>query len=325
MDKLVNNQLEYWKNETVAFLALTSIKGVSYWTLRKIAESQIGFKRLLKDETALKLKSFLRTGGILDKDWAEYQQLLWERGLNKARDLSKRGVSLIFNGQSSFPEKLKNIPDPPYWIFVQGNANTLNAKSVAIVGSREPTDDGIFLSKLVLASLAKENICTVSGLASGIDQIAHMESIRYGLPTIAILGNGIFREYPKGSNKLKENIISSGGAILTEYLPEQNYSAENFIRRNRLQAALCETLIPVQWKIKSGTAHTVEYAYKYKKNIINVYLPYTESYRPELDFAKKNRAAINVEVPKELNRLLDLIINGSSNNSIEPEQQSLNL
>ncbi len=87
-----------------------------------------------------------------------------------------------------------------------------------------------FLVKLIVSSLYSKDVSTVSGLATGIDQCCHYESLRYGIPTIAVLGNGIFVEYPKGSKELYRAIVSNGGAIVTEYLPEQTYSAENFCK-----------------------------------------------------------------------------------------------
>lgn len=118
---------------------------------------------------------------------------------------------------------------------------------------------------MAIAGFAGKDVVTVSGLATGIDQIAHIESLRYGIPTVAVLGNGMFVEYPSGSGRLKHQILASGGTIVSEYLPNQSYSSENFVRRNRIQAALCDTLVPVEWMIKSGTAHTVNFAIDYVK------------------------------------------------------------
>ncbi|HGM7030125.1 TPA: DNA-processing protein DprA [Serratia liquefaciens] len=325
MDKITDAHMEYWRNEIVAFLALTSIKGVSYWTLRKIAESKIGFKEILKSSDLDRLSKFLRVSLSKEDDWESVQQELWNKGIEKARELTKKGVKLVFYEQDSFPKSLKEIPDPPYWIFVEGSLENLSLDSIAIVGTRKPTDDGILITKLIIAAIVDKGLVTVSGLASGIDQIAHMESLRYGIPTIAVLGNGLFHEFPKGSNVLREQIVNLGGTILTEYLPEQSYSAENFVRRNRLQAALCKTLIPAEWKVKSGTAHTVEYAFKYGKKIVNLYLPKTYLIRPELNFSLKNRNAVNFEIPLNLTEALDYIISTADENNVKPTQTTLDL
>ncbi|WP_172731656.1 DNA-processing protein DprA [Pluralibacter gergoviae] len=325
MDKTTDAQFEYWRNETVAFLALTSIKGVSYWTLRKIAESKIGFKEILKSADVNRLAGFLRVALPNEDEWEIMQQNLWNDGIEKARELSKKGIKLVFFEHESFPKSLKEIPDPPYWIFVEGLLENLTSKSIAIVGTRKPTDDGIFITKLVISSIVDREFVTVSGLASGIDQIAHIESLRYGIPTVAVLGNGIFNEYPKGSNLLRKQIVEHGGTIITEYLPRQSYSAENFVRRNRLQAALCQVLVPAEWKIKSGTAHTVDYAYNYGKKIVNLYLPLTYPDRPELDFSAKNRNAKNYEIPNELVAAIDYIVSNNKVDNLKPTQQTLDL
>ncbi|MGF2885163.1 DNA-processing protein DprA [Enterobacter roggenkampii] len=324
-DKDYTEVREFWKNEIIAFLALTCLKGVGYWTLRKIYQSKIGFKNILKDNTADALAGYLRVSLPKNISWETFQQDLWMKGLERARELNKSGIVLTFYDQTTFPQSLKNISDPPFWIFVHGNHDILNKKSIAIVGTRKPTDDGIFLVKLIVASLYSKDIATVSGLATGIDQCCHYESLRYGIPTIAVLGNGIFVEYPKGSKDLYREIVSNGGAIVTEYLPEQTYSAENFVRRNRIQAALCDSLVPVEWKIKSGTSHTVEYAFKYAKKIASPYLPTTYEGRPELKFAEENRNSLSFLMPFELNEMSDYILKDNHALKAQPTQQSLDL
>ncbi|WP_456026107.1 DNA-processing protein DprA [Pseudomonas capeferrum] len=295
---------EYWRSEKVAFLALSSLKGIGFWTLYKLAKSGVSFKEVLRSPEAKLLEK------LYDVDEAaapltEQQDALWQKGLQLARSLFADDVKLIFKDEAAFPEKLRCIPDAPYWIFVQGDLSILSNKSVAVVGTRQPSDDGVFLSKLVLAALEKLKCVTVSGLALGVDQLAHIGSLRYGLKTIAVLGTGILENYPKGSEVLRKKILDSGGSIVSEYLPQQSYSAENFIRRNRLQAALCDLLIPVEWSTKSGTAHTVRFAAKYGKGIVNVYMPLTYDSKPELAFSENQLGAISIEMPAEFSAFIN--------------------
>lgn len=297
---------EYWRNEKIAFLALSTLKGVGFWTLYKIAKSGISFKEVLREPEGKFVEKIYDLGDET-RSVVEQQDSLWQKGLSLARSLLSDNVRLIFRDESGFPHKLKNIPDAPYWIFVQGNVDSLFCKSVAIVGTRQPSDDGVFLSKLVLAALVKFKCVTVSGLAMGVDQLAHIGSIRYGLRTIAVLGTGILGNYPKGSEVLRKKILDGGGCVISEYLPHQSYSAENFIRRNRLQAALCDLLIPVEWGVKSGTAHTVRFAAKYEKAILNLYLPFTYGAKPELEFSEKNYGAASIELPTEMSKFDDFI------------------
>lgn len=295
---------EYWRSEKVAFLALSSLKGIGFWTLYKLAKSGVSFKEVLRSPEG-KLLEKLYDVDAAAATLTEQQDALWQKGLQLARSLFADDVKLIFRDETVFPEKLRCIPDAPYWIFVQGDLSNLSNKSVAVVGTRQPSDDGIFLSKLVLAALEKLKCVTVSGLALGVDQLAHIGSLRYGLKTIAVLGTGILENYPKGSEVLRKKILDSGGSIVSEYLPQQSYSAENFIRRNRLQAALCDLLIPVEWSIKSGTAHTVRFAAKYGKGIVNVYMPLTYDSKPELAFSESQLGAISIEMPAEISAFMN--------------------
>lgn len=299
-------QREFWKNEKIAFLALTTLKGVGFWTLHKIAKSGLGFKEILKSPDSKYYEKLLRheEGQSLLPD---AQEEIWGKGLLLARELHKDDIKLIFKDEENFPEKLKSIPDAPEWIFVQGSFDNLKAKSVAVVGTRKPSEDGMFLTKLVLSCLSRIGCVTVSGLALGIDQLAHIESLRYHLPTIAVLGTGIRENYPRGSEILRAQILENGGTIVTEYLPHQSYSSENFVRRNRIQAGLCDTLIPVEWKIKSGTAHTVGFASKYNKKIINIYLPSTYDSRPELIYSEEQYEALSFELPYSIKEMLEYI------------------
>lgn len=300
---MVLDQRIFWKNERIAFLALTTLKGVGFWTLHQLATSKAGFKNTFKSNLDKYIK--LEEGSVTPL--AEIKKKLWQRGIKIVNELAKDNIILIFHDEDRFPAKLKNIHDAPQWLFVQGNLAILDTPSIAIVGTRKPTDEGMFLTRLILAALHRSNFATVSGLAVGIDQLAHLESVKYELPTVAVLGTGIKETYPKGSEPIRKLILDNGGTVVTEYLPTQSYSGENFVRRNRIQAALSDILIPVEWKIKSGTAHTVGFAAKYKKQIINIYLPKTIEARPEIAFSRDSYAAYEYEMPLEIPKLLNKI------------------
>jgi len=314
------DQRIFWKNERIAFLALTTLKGVGFWTMHQLATSKAGFKNTFKSNLDKYVK--LEEGAVTPL--AEIKKKLWQRGIKIIDELAKDNIVLIFHDEERFPAKLKNIHDAPQWLFVQGNLSILDTQSIAIVGTRKPTEEGMFLTRLILAALHRSSFSTVSGLALGIDQLAHLESIKYELPTVAVLGTGIKESYPKGSEPIRKLILESGGAVVTEYLPTQSYSSENFVRRNRIQAALSDILIPVEWKIKSGTAHTVGFAAKYNKQIINIYLPKTIEARPEIAFSRNSYAASEYEMPLEIPELLSKISSlpeESTKPTIEPNGQ----
>jgi DNA protecting protein DprA len=293
----------FWRHERIAFLALATLKGVGFKTLYKIAQSGISFTSALRNPAEAGLAKF-----VADSSFGfESQKGLWEAGLQEAKKLAALNVSLLFKGENRFPEKLAQIPDPPLWLFVQGSIENLYMPAMSIVGTRKPSEDGVMITRLLVTALAGVNCVTVSGLALGIDQTAHVESMRYGIPTVAVLGTGISEDYPRGSEILRAEIIAKGGTVVSEYLPNQSYSAENFVRRNRLQAALGDILFPTEWKIKSGTAHTVNFAHKYGKKIINLHLPMSKEMKPELAFSANAYGAISLEIPKDFSLLTGLI------------------
>ncbi|MBD2302823.1 DNA-processing protein DprA [Nostoc sp. FACHB-190] len=297
----VSSKTDYWVAETVSLLTLSLLQGVGYWTIRSIALSGLGFKQILKAESNAEFINYLlqskckntsQIANQIGENWLQKRDELWKQGVKLYHNLDAQGIKVIHFGQEDFPQTLREIADPPKWLFVQGNISILHKPALAIVGTRKPSEDGIFLANYVGACLQYFNAVTVSGLALGIDQIVHKKSIRAKVPTIAFIGTGILQNYPAGSEKLRQDICEHGGAIVSEYLPNQSYSAENFVNRNRLQAGLAEVVIPIEWKVKSGTAHTVNFANKAKKMIVCLRLPDWAEAHEELILAKKLDAEI---------------------------------
>lgn len=256
--------------ETQAFLALTSIHGVGPKTLTEIAESGLRYSELLDNgpsENTHHLRRITQKGDPSAANWKPLRKLALARSERLMDELQRLGVKILLREDPQYPKRLLDLPRPPHWLFVQGDPSVLNSPSLAVVGTRSPSADGIFLAQYVGACLGDWGVATVSGLASGIDQAAHEFSLRANVPTIAVLGTGVLDNYPRGSEQLRQRIVDAGGAITTEYLPNASYSAENFVQRNRLQAALGSVLIPVEWERRSGTAHTVRFATQLSKPI----------------------------------------------------------
>ena len=267
------------ENETLALLALCELRGIGYWTLRKLARN--GMLRYLfhldsREEFETCLRSVGAHGTIPDvPDW---RTELFDRGRELSEHLKSIGVTVLQQEDPLFPPLLRSIDDPPLWLFVQGDVSVLHKRCVAVVGTRRPSSDGMELASTIGGCLPGFQSVIVSGLADGIDQVMHIRSLRWKVPTIAVLGTGILSNYPSGSEELRERIYREGGAIITEYLPRDSYSAKNFVRRNRIQAGLSNVVVPVEWKEKSGTAHTVRYAYEAKRRIV---CPRLASWRTE--------------------------------------------
>lgn len=263
------------ESETLAFLALAAIRGVGHKTLFELADSGRSFADLLANGPAdsAALPRLGTNRGISRSDWVTFLEEAQSQARRLLDALRAKGVWLIFRDDPRFPKSLLDLDRPPHWLFGQGSMEPLLTPSVAIVGTRKPSEDGLFLARYVGACLADWRAVTVSGLAAGVDQLAHESSLRAGVPTIAVLGTGILDDYPKGSGAVRMRILDAGGTIISEYLPHASYSAENFVQRNRLQAAIGRVLIPVEWARRSGTAHTVRFATDLKRPIACLRLP----------------------------------------------------
>lgn len=155
-----------------------------------------------------------------------------------------------------YPQKLKSIKNPPKQIYVIGDEKNLNEIGIAVIGSRSYSQYGEEMCKKFTKELVKYNINIISGLAKGIDSIAHETCIKNGGKTIAVLPCGINNVYPKENIKLAEEIISTGGTIITEYEPDEEPNSKKFLERNRIVSGLSIGTLVVEAGYRSGTSVT---------------------------------------------------------------------
>ena len=166
-----------------------------------------------------------------------------------------------------YPDKLKNISDPPKVLFCLGNLELLNAKSIAIIGSRDYSAYGERATKEFSYNLAKNDICIVSGLAKGIDAFAHKGCLSAGGKTIAVLGNGLDIIYPKENEKLFYRIIENDGLVISEYPLGTKPKKQHFPARNRIISGLSDGVLVIEARKNSGTNITVDFALEQGKDV----------------------------------------------------------
>ncbi|MEC7762550.1 MAG: DNA-processing protein DprA [Pseudomonadota bacterium] len=272
-----------FRREEECFLALAELRGVGFESLKVIARDKIPFSSFFfKDDNERYRQSFAgkayaaRITAALPDQISRIKQL--DEGRRRRDELREIDTRVLFADQPDFPEKLCATKDPAQWLFVQGSREAINQPSITAVGSRQVSNDGTWLAEYLGHSLPELKAITISGLANGVDQIVHSASLRNGLPTVAVLGTGIMLDYPKGSEDLRKGIIETGGSVVTEYLPMDSFSAKNFVRRNRIQAGLGSCVFPIEWAIKSGTSHTVKFAYEAGRPLIFARTPEQPSF-----------------------------------------------
>ena len=180
-----------------------------------------------------------------------------EREWARAREL---GVQLVSFGCAQYPERLKEIYDPPPVLWVRGDAGLLARPSIAVVGTRHPSPYGTGIAEMLARDLAARGMLIVSGMARGIDSAAHKGALAARQPTLAVWGTGADVIYPKENKKLAEDILAAGGTIVSE-LPLGTFPApQNFPRRNRILSGVSIGVLVVEASENSGTRVTARCA-----------------------------------------------------------------
>lgn len=165
-----------------------------------------------------------------------------------------------------YPQQLISIEDPPQKLYTLGNENLLNTYAIAIIGSRACSKDGKELAKKFARELAMQGITIVSGMAKGIDRAAHEGALEVGGNTIAVLGNGLNKIFPKENMDLFKE-ISKKGLVITEYEENEFAQSKNFLRRNRIVSGLSLGVLVVEAAYRSGTSVTASLAKKQGREI----------------------------------------------------------
>ncbi len=176
---------------------------------------------------------------------------------------------LITYFDERYPEQLRNIIDPPIALFAAGNLGELNKAKVAMVGSRRPSPTGVKITERIAGGLAELGVDIVSGMALGIDGIAHHAALAAGGSTIALLGSGIDVVYPTRHRKLYEKLISEG-LVLSEYPLSLAPSKYTFPDRNRLVSGLSMGVVIIEAAQRSGTLITARLAAEQNRELMVV-------------------------------------------------------
>lgn len=175
-------------------------------------------------------------------------------------EMMELGICYVNHTDDGFPEKLTNIPGMPYGLFVKGALPDPQIPSVAVVGARECSEYGRLMAEFLGSRLAKEGVQIISGMAWGIDGIAQNAALSAGGRSFAVLGCGADVVYPAKNRQLYSRLCDGGSGIISEYAPGTRAVARLFPPRNRIISGLCDVLIVVEARKRSGTLITVDMA-----------------------------------------------------------------
>lgn len=181
----------------------------------------------------------------------------------------KKQCQIISFFDQVYPQKLREIYRPPLILFAQGNLKLLQENVITIVGSRQATDYSQLVLNKIVPQLVKSNFVIASGLAMGVDVMAHSATLNNGGKTIAVIGNGLNHFYPERNSQIQRQIINEG-LVLSEYLPDTPPRPFRFPERNRILAGIADSVIVTEAKEKSGSLITANIALQENRNIYAV-------------------------------------------------------
>ena len=187
--------------------------------------------------------------------------------------LLTKNVQILHQGSSYYPKKLVHIPDPPICLYLRGNINILHEHPddfIAIVGTRKPSSYGKETTRQCVKLLCEYDYTIISGMALGIDSIAHSCTLDNGGKTIAVLGCGIEVVYPHQNTHLFKRILDCNGAVISEFPPPMTTMKGLFVSRNRIISGLSKAVIVVEGTEKSGTLITARYAAEQGRDVFAI-------------------------------------------------------
>jgi DNA processing protein len=172
----------------------------------------------------------------------------------------------LFFTDPQYPSRLKFCSDSPVLLYYKGTADLNAERIVAVVGTRRPSDYGRSVTQSLITDLAGSGILIISGLAYGVDVLAHKSALENNLPTVGVLGHGLDRIYPQANEKIARKMLRHGG-LLTDFMSGTNPDAVNFPKRNRIVAGLCDAIVIVESKRTGGSLITATIANSYNKDV----------------------------------------------------------
>ena len=250
-------QKRYW-------IWLSLLKGVGSKRKQKLLEMYDTPEKIYN----LTKKELLKIPGIGEKVVENILNQEIKNSVDKHIEyMDRNNIDIISIKGREYPDILKQIYDPPISLYIKGNKDILNNKSIAIVGCREVSDYGKKAAEYFSYNLAKKNINIVSGLAKGVDSYAHIGTLSTEGKTIAVVGTGLDTVYPAENLYLANKIIENGGAIISEYPLGTKPEKMNFPARNRIVSGMSKGIIVIEAKEKSGTLITVDFALEQGRDV----------------------------------------------------------
>ncbi len=192
---------------------------------------------------------------------------LLQRAADEIAFAEKHDIRILAQQDGDYPARLRACDDAPFLLYAKGEAKLNADRLVAVIGTRKPSDYGVQLAEELVAGLKDAGVTVVSGLAHGVDAVAHRQSITSGLPTIGVLAHGLDRLYPDRNKALAKEMLLKGGALVTEFPQGTIPDKENFPVRNRIVAGMSDVTVVIESDVKGGSMITAYLAHGYNREV----------------------------------------------------------
>ena len=204
--------------------------------------------------------------------------------------IEKYKIQPLFIKDEKYPKRLLNCYDSPTLLFYKGNADLNASRIINIIGTRNNTDYGKQLTEQLISELQNQQVLIISGLAYGIDAIAHKAAVQNNLPTVGVLAHGLDTIYPASHSALAKQMLQNGG-LLTEFRKETLPDKHNFPKRNRIVAGMADATIVIETPVKGGSMITAELANGYNRDVFAYPGKTTDSKSAGCNYLIKNNKA----------------------------------
>lgn len=253
--------------ETFYRIALNKIEGFGPATIKRLLSAAGTARNVFEcpETWRRKLQSSKRFHGEIRINDTIRKQVEEELQL-----MEKHHIKLCHYLDPSYPGRLKRCPDAPLLFYYLGNGDFQQPRMLAVVGTRNATAYGTRSLTKILGELKESNITTVSGLAYGIDTVAHQESVNLGMSTMAVMGCGLGTIYPSSNRTLAERILAHGGTLISEFDFHTGPDRMNFPARNRIIAGMSDAVLVAESGIKGGSIITAHIASTYNRDIFAI-------------------------------------------------------
>lgn len=281
-------------------LALTQVPGIGAVQAKQLIE-HFGTAQQVFECTKKELAHIEGIGEIRAKAIKAFHD--FEQTNNEIEFCQKHHIQILTLQSAQYPQRLLHCYDAPSVLFYRGNADLNNSKIISIIGTRLHTDYGKQITEQIIAELQPYEVLIASGLAFGIDSIAHRAALQQQLPTVGVLAHGLSSIYPKQHKSLAKEMLQNGG-LLTEFSSTVNADKHNFPKRNRIVAGMSDATIVIETATKGGSMITAELAYNYNKDVFAVPGKLTDTKSSGcLKLIQQNKAIIFTGIPQLLDEL----------------------